>query len=155
MRRVLFVCLGNICRSPMAQGVMERYVQERGLSDRIGCDSAGTGSWHTGEPPDHRTRKTLRGHGIALEHRARTLLPADFERFDLILAMDRDILREVLRRAPAGARQKVKLYRDFDPEGAGDVDDPYYGDMGDFEEVFRICERTTPAIAHWLTAPGG
>lgn len=150
MKRVLFVCLGNICRSPMAQGVMEHYLRDNGLEDRLACDSCGTGHWHVGEPPDSRTRLTLQRHGIRFHHAARALEERDFRAFDLILAMDRSVLREVLRRSPPEARNKIRLYRDFDPQGSGDLDDPYYGDLRDFEEVFHICDRTTPRLVRHL-----
>lgn len=150
MKSVLFVCLGNICRSPMAQGVMEHFIETRGLKDKLACDSAGTGSWHTGELPDRRTLATLRSKGVALNHRARTLSPRDFQQFDLVLTMDSDIHRQVLRVASESDRKKVRMYRDFDPAGAGDLEDPYYGTQADFEEVWTICERTTPVIADYL-----
>jgi len=150
MKRVLFVCLGNICRSPMAQGVMEHYIKTHNLSNQLSCDSAGTGSWHVGELADFRTRTVLQNQGIRLDHRARTLFSSDFDKFDLILTMDRWIHQEVLKRSPKPAHDKIRLYRDFDPQGSGDLEDPYYGTQQDFEEVYQVCLRTTPQIVKYL-----
>ena len=140
--RVCFVCLGNICRSPTAHGIFAHLIAERGLGDRIAVESAGTGAWHLGEAPDARSVATARAHGVALRSRARRFVAADFARFDLVLAMDRDNRRELLAFAPDGAAQaKVRLLRSFDPSGPRDaeVPDPYYGGDRGFEEVFDIC----------------
>jgi protein-tyrosine phosphatase len=141
--RVCFVCLGNICRSPTAEGVMRHLVAGAGLADRIHLDSAGTGDWHLGSPPDPRTRETARRRGFTLDHRARRFTAADFAHFDLVLAMDRQNLRDLERMAPSPAdRAKVRLLRSFDPQApqAAEVPDPYYGGPDGFEEVFDICE---------------
>ncbi|HVL97472.1 MAG TPA: low molecular weight protein-tyrosine-phosphatase [Solirubrobacteraceae bacterium] len=142
--RLLFVCLGNICRSPTAENVMRRLVREAGLEDRVEIDSAGTGSWHVGRPPDERAAATARARGLTLEGTARQVAPQDFERFDLILAMDGANLRELRALAPdAAARAKVRRLREFDPRSAGDLDvpDPYYGGDDGFELVFDVVER--------------
>jgi protein-tyrosine phosphatase len=136
--RILFVCLGNICRSPTAEGVMRRLVREEGLEDRIEIDSAGTGGWHVGAPPDARATEAAARRGTLLEGAARRFEPADFERFDLILAMDRENRRDLLALAPDdGARAKVRMFR------AGDLDvpDPYYGGDDGFEEVLDLVEE--------------
>jgi protein-tyrosine phosphatase len=138
--KILFVCLGNICRSPTAEGVMRRLVTEAGLQGSIALDSAGTGGWHVGEPPDERAAAAARARGIALEGRARRVRAEDFERFDLILAMDRANERDLLRFAPdEDARAKVRLLREFDPASAGlddlDVPDPYYDSARGFQIV--------------------
>ncbi|HTQ67495.1 MAG TPA: low molecular weight protein-tyrosine-phosphatase [Solirubrobacteraceae bacterium] len=138
--RLLFVCLGNICRSPTAEGVMRSLVQGEGLEDRIGLDSAGTGAWHIGSAPDRRARGAAAGRGIELAGRARQVRPEDFEDFDLILAMDREnerLLRGMAR--DEHQRAKVRLLREFDPASAAagdlEVPDPYYADAGGFDEV--------------------
>ena len=147
--RVLFVCLGNICRSPTAEGVMRALVREAGLQASVELDSAGTGGWHVGSPPDPRAAAAAGARGIELGGRARTVTSADFERFDLLLAMDRSNARELRRLAPdEEQRAKVRLLREFDPayarEGASgftadlDVPDPYYGAAGGFEEVLDL-----------------
>jgi protein-tyrosine phosphatase len=141
--RLLFVCLGNICRSPTAEGVMRSLVHEAGLQDEVELESAGTGSWHVGSPPDARASAAARSRGIALDGASRQVTPEDFDHFDLLLAMDRSNLRELRRLAPSEeARAKMRLLREFDPAGAEaedlDVPDPYYGAPGGFEEVFDL-----------------
>ena len=138
--RVLFVCLGNICRSPTAEGTMRELVREAGLEQEIELDSAGTGSWHVGSAPDERATAAAAGRGIALEGSARRVRAEDFDDFDLILAMDLSNVDELRRMAPSEtARAKVRLLREFDPasEGSGDLDvpDPYYGEGDGFERV--------------------
>jgi protein-tyrosine phosphatase len=141
--RVLFVCLGNICRSPTAEGVMRSLIQDAGLAESIALDSAGTGAWHVGSPPDRRASAAAAGRGVTLEGAARQVTRSDFEEFDLLLAMDRANLRD-LRALADGAEQraKVRLLREFDPASAGgadlDVPDPYYGAGDGFAEVFEL-----------------
>jgi protein-tyrosine phosphatase len=155
--RVLFVCLGNICRSPTAEGVMRRLVREAGLEDRITIDSAGTGGWHFGSAPDERSTAAARRRGITLEGAARTVSPADFDDWDLLIAMDRDNQRELLRRAPdAAAREKVKLLREYDPasvaSGELEVPDPYYGGERGFEDVLDIVDAACRGLLEELSA---
>jgi protein-tyrosine phosphatase len=142
--RILFVCMGNICRSPTAEGVMRHLLAEEGLEDVIELDSAGTGGWHVGDPPDRRATAAARARGIVLDGAARQVRPDDFEDFDLILVADRDNLRDMLAIAPPGTEQKVRLLREFDPgsEGAPDLDvpDPYYGGERGFEDVLDLVE---------------
>ena len=143
--RVLFVCLGNICRSPTAEGAMRALVREEGLQDSIELDSAGTGNWHVGSPPDPRAIAAARARGVALEGFARTVRREDFDDFDLVLAMDRSNMRELRRLAPGGqALAKVRLLREFDPASAGaedlDVPDPYHGAAGGFDEVLDLVQ---------------
>jgi protein-tyrosine phosphatase len=147
VRRVLFVCLGNICRSPTAEGVMRHLLRERGLEDRVEVDSAGTGAWHVGEPPDARSAAAARQRGIALEGAARQVRPSDFADWDLLVAMDRSNLRDLLAIAPdAQARAKVRLLLDD-----ADVPDPYYGGERGFDDVLDLvteaCERLADEIA--------
>jgi protein-tyrosine phosphatase len=136
--RILFVCMGNICRSPTAEGVMRALLREAGLEDRVEIDSAGTGGWHAGEPPDARATEAAHRRGVTLAGAARQIVPEDFERFDLIVAMDRENLRGLLAVAPdEEAAEKVRLLREFDPGAGGDLDvpDPYYGGERGFETV--------------------
>ena len=143
MVSVCFVCLGNICRSPTAEGVMAHLVKEAGLADVIALDSAGTGAWHVGEPPDGRSTREAARRGVHLQGAARRFEPGDFDRFDLVLAMDRSNLRELQRLAVGPEHQaKIKLLRAFEPgapEGA-EVPDPYYGAGDGFARVFDICD---------------
>lgn len=147
MVRILFVCLGNICRSPTAEATMRALVREAGLQDEIEIDSAGTGSWHVGEAPDRRAVSAARKRGLALEGAAREVSARDFEDFDLILAMDSANLRALRRIAPSeAARSKARLLREFDPDSGADdlhgrdVPDPYYGAAGGFEEVLDLVD---------------
>lgn len=151
--RILFVCMGNICRSPLAEGVFRSLVEERGLSSLIEIDSAGTGSWHAGQPPDRRMRQTAHRHGISLDdQRARAVRSSDLYDFDLLLMMDRDNLNHVRRLDRKGAmREKLRLFRDFDPDpGDGQVPDPYYGGADGFEDVYCIVDRTARNLLDWV-----
>jgi low molecular weight protein-tyrosine phosphatase len=141
--RILFVCLGNICRSPTAEGVMRALVRQAGLQDSVQLDSAGTGSWHVGSPPDPRASAAARRRGIKLGGRARQVGRSDFDDFDLLLAMDRANADALERLAPdERARRKIRLLREFDPaapaSGGLEVPDPYYGAPGAFEEVLEV-----------------
>jgi protein-tyrosine phosphatase len=155
--RVLFVCLGNICRSPTAEGVMRALVREAGLTDTIELDSAGTGSWHVGSPPDARASAAARSRGITLEGSARQVREEDFEDFDLIVAMDRSNVRELRQLAPGEEeRSKVRLLREFDPASAGaedlDVPDPYYGAPGGFDEVLDLVQAGCQGLLDQIRA---
>lgn len=145
---VLFVCLGNICRSPQAEGIFRHLATQAGLSAHFDIDSAGTGAYHSGELPDARTRRASEAHGIALPHRARQFTVADFDRFDHILAMDRANLRDILTLARSDAdRAKVRLLRSHDPLAEIDsVPDPYYGVGDGFEHVFQICQAACQGL---------
>ena len=145
MHRILFVCMGNICRSPTAEGVMRSIVAEQGREDEVEIDSAGTGGWHVGDAPDRRATDAARRRGVVLEGAARQVAPEDFERFDLLLGADRENVAELRRLAPdEQARAKVRLLREFDPASAGapdlDVPDPYYGGADGFEDVLDKVE---------------
>jgi protein-tyrosine phosphatase len=151
LMRILFVCLGNICRSPTAEGVMRSLVAEAGMQDAVEIDSAGTGAWHVGSAPDARASAAARGRGIVLEGAARRVRREDFEDFDLLLAMDGENLRELRRLAPGEEeRAKVRLLREFDPASAGaedlDVPDPYYGADDGFAEVFELVQRACAGL---------
>ncbi len=141
--RVLFVCLGNICRSPTAEGVMRALAAERGAEGRIEVESAGTGSWHVGSAPDARAREAAGRRGVVLSGAARQVSREDFFQFDVLVAMDAENARDLRQLAPgAEERTKVRLLREFDPSSvaAGDLDvpDPYYGSHDGFGEVFDI-----------------
>jgi protein-tyrosine phosphatase len=157
--RILFVCLGNICRSPTAEGVMRHVLREEGLEDRIEVDSAGTGGWHVGAPPDERATAAARKRSIVLEGEARKFTPVDFGEFDLILAMDEENRSDLLEIAPDDeTRAKVRLLREFDPasDGSGDLDvpDPYYGGDEGFEHVIDLVEAATRGLVADLRASG-
>jgi protein-tyrosine phosphatase len=138
--RLLFVCLGNICRSPTAEGVMADLVAREGLADQVTVDSVGTGDWHVGGPPDERAVAAAARRGIALTSVARQVTAQDLQDADLVLAMDEKNRRDLLALAPTDAeRAKVRLLREFDPAAVGtgalDVPDPYLGDGDGFAAV--------------------
>jgi len=140
MIRVLFVCMGNICRSPTAEGVFRQLLDERGLSDRVIVDSAGTHAYHVGEPPDTRSQAAARQRGIELgAQRARQVASEDFAAFDHILAMDRDNLARLEGDCPDDLHHKLGLLLDYAPhDGQQDVPDPYYGGGRGFDEVLDL-----------------
>jgi protein-tyrosine phosphatase len=157
--RILFVCLGNICRSPTAEGVMRHVLREEGLESQIKVDSAGTGGWHVGAPPDERSTAAARKRSIVLEGAARKFSLHDFDSYDLILAMDEENRRDLLALAPDdAARAKVRMLREFDPasEGAADLDvpDPYYGGRDGFEHVLDLVDAATRGLVASLRASG-
>ncbi len=140
---LLFVCLGNICRSPTAEGVMHDLLRREGLQGQIRLDSAGTGAWHIGEPPDVRATAAARARGITLEGAARQVRAGDFEDFDLLLAMDRRNVRDLHQLAPdAESSARIRLLREFDPLSVGDLDvpDPYHGGPRGFEDVLDLVQ---------------
>lgn len=138
--QILFVCLGNICRSPSAEGIMNHLIQQRQLQDQISCDSAGTSSYHIGSAPDRRMTQAAKEQGITLSGQARQFIVEDFEAFDLIVAMDRQNYRDILQLDPAGQyAHKVRQMCEFatqhsDPE----VPDPYYGGTEGFRHVVDL-----------------
>ena len=132
--RVLFVCLGNICRSPLAEGAARKRARERGEEDRFVFDSAATASYHEGEPFDPRVGEVLKKHDAYFEHRARRIRPDDFRTFDWILAMDEENLRDLERLAPADARARIALVTE--PWGGGRITDPYYADDWACEQTY-------------------
>jgi protein-tyrosine phosphatase len=146
--RLLLVCLGNICRSPMAEGALRARLDAAGLS-WVETDSAGTGGWHAGEPPDPRAIECARGHGVDISGlRARKVAAADFHEFDWLLAADAQNLRDLRAVAPAGRAGKARLLLDWSGVAAGgEVPDPYYGDHSDFERVWRLVDAAARAAA--------
>ncbi len=147
--RILVVCLGNICRSPMGQGVIEQRAAEAGLALMV--DSAGLGAWHIGDPPDPRGLKAALARGYDnSRQRARQVRARDFHDFDLILAMDADNVAGLERLRPTGARAEVRL---FHPSGQ-DIPDPYYGGPPDYEHALDLIEEATRDLIGRLAAPG-
>ena len=140
--RVLFVCLGNICRSPLAEGLFKHLAAERGLAARFIVDSCGTGDWHAGEPPDPRMARVAKKRGVSLNgQRARQISGEDLRNFDVVVAMDRSNLRDV-KGLGVKPRGELFLLRDYDPRSDDpDVPDPYYGGADGFDEVFDIVKR--------------
>jgi protein-tyrosine phosphatase len=154
MISVLFVCLGNICRSPAAEAVFAHLVDQAGLADQFHIDSAGTGAWHVGEPADARMREAARRRGITVTSIARRVQADDFARFDHIFAMDADNFAVLRRLAPPDHRHKIRLFRDLDPDGPGEnVPDPYYGGADGFDEVLDIVTRAGHALVVELVGP--
>jgi protein-tyrosine phosphatase len=155
--RVLFVCLGNICRSPLAEAVFRHQVRERGLETRFEIDSAGTSGYHDGDPPDRRSTETARRRGVELTGRSRMVSAEDLRRFDYVIAMDAEneaALRDLL--AGSGGTARVHRLREWDPQpGHGDVPDPYYGGARGFDDVHDIVERASAGfLAHVVRAHG-
>ncbi len=154
--KILFVCLGNICRSPMAEGAFRHLVEKNDLQDQIYIDSAGTGAWHVGEQPDSRAASTAISRGIDLSGQsARKVKPQDFESFDYILAMDHQNYEDLLRAAPLEARHKVQLFLDYAPDQSErEVPDPYYGGAGGFEHVLDLVEAASRGLLKEIKGEG-
>jgi protein-tyrosine phosphatase len=147
------VCLGNIVRSPLAENLFMHLAKQVNAGDGYEVDSAGTGAWHVGEPPDGRMRQVAARRGLHYDGRARQFLRRDFERFDLIIAMDQENRRDLLRLVPTpGQQSKIYLLREFDPSGGAQasVPDPYYGSIDGFEEVYDIVERACRGLLNTL-----
>jgi protein-tyrosine phosphatase len=145
--RVLFVCLGNICRSPTAEGVLRHQLREAGLADRVEVASAGTGDWHVGKPPDKRTQLAARLRGYDLSgQRAQQASAADFSRYDLILAMDHSNLGNLKRLQPANAKAELDLFLRRYDGAVEEVPDPYYGGEQGFERVLDLIERACKGL---------
>jgi len=151
--KVLFVCLGNICRSPLAEGLFRQKVVERGLDHYFRIDSSGTGDYHIGELPDPRTRANAEANGLNLTSRARQFTARDYDHFDYIIPMDSTNRSNVLSLDREGLNgEKVVLMRRFDPEDVdADVPDPYFGGERGFQDVFDILDRSTTQFLDWLT----
>lgn len=148
MVRVLFVCMGNICRSPTAEGVFSRLIQEQGIAGRIEVDSAGTHAYHIGEPPDRRAQVSAMKRGIDLSaQRARRIEKTDFERFDYVLAMDEENYDRLAALCPEAHQAKLKLLMDYAPAlKQTEVPDPYYGGDNGFERVLDMVEHAAQGL---------
>ena len=145
---ICFVCLGNICRSPTAEGIMQHIVKEKGLGDYFYIDSAGTAAYHIGEPANSKSQKIANSHGVTLHSRGRQFASFDFEQFDLILTMDEENYRNAIYLdAQSQYADKVMMMRNFDPQPDNkNVPDPYYGGMDGFEHVFEVLKRSCEAL---------
>ena len=152
MTRVLFVCLGNICRSPTAEGVFRQLHDREAPSLEVEADSAGTADYHVGDPPDPRSQRAALRRGIDLSGlRARQVKSTDFARFDLILAMDRANLRDLQALRPSGAAALLRPFLEFAPQlGRLDVADPYYGGEAGFEQVLDLTTAASRGLLDWL-----
>jgi protein-tyrosine phosphatase len=150
--KITFVCLGNICRSPTAEGVFQHLVNERGLQAYFLIDSAGTSAYHIGEPANNRSREVAEDHGIRLLSKASRFERRDLDEYDLIVPMDRENLVQIRALDHQGSSaSKIRLLREFDPVPEdGEVPDPYYGGMEGFENVFRIVKRSCETLLDHL-----
>ncbi|HFC04206.1 MAG TPA: low molecular weight phosphotyrosine protein phosphatase [Rhizobiales bacterium] len=152
MKNILFVCLGNICRSSMAHGIMESELEKRGLS-HINVDSAGTSNWHIGNPPDSRAIATAAQIGVDISNQhARQITPEDFNNFDLILAMDTDNFKDLQAMAPKNSTAELAMCLDFSSlNSGGNVPDPYYGGQEGFNLLIGMLEDACKGIADHIT----
>jgi protein-tyrosine phosphatase len=153
-KSILFVCLGNICRSPIAEGMFRHIASQRNLLNCFTIDSAGLGSWHIGHPPDDRAQAAMRLRGIDISSlRGRRIIPADFEKFDLILAMDRANRDALLKQAPKERRDKVRLLMDFAPNlTVHEIPDPLFGQNNGFDYVCQLVDAACRGLLVSLTA---
>jgi protein-tyrosine phosphatase len=153
MINVLFVCLGNICRSPMAEGIFKKIIEEKGLNLKINVNSAGTSNYHIGKDPDSRMQETALKHAVKLNHKGRQLNMMDFDQYHYIIAMDRSNFNDI-KALLANRKQPhagVLMMRDFDkPKDNIDVPDPYWSKMDGFEEVYQILLRCNTEFANYL-----
>ena len=152
MTKVLFVCLGNICRSPLAEALFRKHVEERGLSDKYEIDSCGTAAYHVGDQPDSRSRANARLNGLEYTHNGRQVADNDFSEFDYIIPMDSSNAANLRQADPTG-NAHIELMRNYDPGHEGsDVPDPYYGGEQGFQNVFEILDRSTDNLLDKLEA---
>jgi protein-tyrosine phosphatase len=152
-KRICFVCMGNVIRSPLAENLLKQMAGQAGFNGKYEISSAGIDDWHVGEPPDERMRRVAARHGLVYTGRARQFQQRDFNRYDLILAMDRNNRADLLSLARSQTeRGKIHLLREFDPQGGPDlpVPDPYYGGQEGFEEVYLIIERSVRGLLEEL-----
>jgi protein-tyrosine phosphatase len=149
---VLFVCMGNICRSPTAEGVFRKVVNDAGLAESVLIESAGTHAYHTNEPADRRAMAAAKRRGFSLDGiRARSVNDEDFQRFDLLLAMDRDNLRALQDRSSVADRHKLQLFLSYANAAETEVPDPYYGDSAGFERVLDLVENASRGLLREIT----
>ena len=157
---VLFVCMGNICRSPLAEGIFRHGLAQAHLTELVTVDSAGTGNWHQGDAPDPRSVETASRHGIDISgQRARQLTPEDFDRFDMIFAMDRSNEATMRARAPSSRHHRIFLFLEHTLGSRADIPDPYYGGGDGFEDVFQLlregCTELVSRLGTELRQPNG
>ncbi|WP_303829541.1 low molecular weight protein-tyrosine-phosphatase [Asticcacaulis taihuensis] len=151
MTAILFVCLGNICRSPLPEGIFRHQVRQARMPDRFTIDSAGCGGWHSGERPDKRSITVAQAHGIDISgQRARQIHIDDFDRFDLILGLDRDNIRHLSAMQPQGSQARLALYLEEALGLTKNVPDPYYGGTANFEAVYQMCEKASTGLLNRL-----
>lgn len=150
--KILFVCLGNICRSPLAEAIFKHKIRERGLENQVVVHSCGTANYHVGEPPDPRTIRNALKNGITIDHFGRQLSVRDLEEYDFILAMDKNNYANIMKLEHAkNHSHKIRLMRSFDLRSEGDeVPDPYYGDETGFQQVFEILSHSTDSFIDYL-----
>lgn len=148
MVAVLFVCMGNICRSPMAEGAFQSVIDERGLTDQFQVDSAGTIGYHAGNPPDERAQATAKANGIDISHqRSRKVVVEDFERYDYILAMDNENFDNLMALCPPDYRDKIHMFLGFAPDvPLTEMPDPYYGHAENFEMCFTAAVKASHGL---------
>ncbi|TVQ25197.1 MAG: low molecular weight phosphotyrosine protein phosphatase [Spirochaetaceae bacterium] len=148
MTRIMFVCTGNICRSPMAHGVFVDRIRKRGLEDRFSVESSGTTAYHHGESMDGRAVSELKQHGIRFQNRAKGFHRTDAANYDLILAMDRSNYASLMRTIDTEHQNRIRMFRSFDPEGSGDaeVPDPWYGGREGFTKIYEMISRTVDVL---------
>jgi protein-tyrosine phosphatase len=150
MIKVLFVCLGNICRSPLAEAVFDQKIKEKGLSNQITSDSAGTAGYHIGQNPDHRSIAVANKHSIPINHKGRQYTLEDATEFDYILAMDDNNYRDIIH-ISADKPERLFKMRDFDVQSKGaDVPDPYYGGRDGFEHVYEMLDRSSDQLLNMI-----
>ncbi len=148
--KILFVCLGNICRSPLAEALFKYKIEALGWQKIFSYDSCGTSNYNLGDSPDPRTIRSAHKKGVHMNHIARQLTRADIESFDLVLAMDSNNYRFIKQLAPEHLHHKIKMMREFDPLETGEVPDPYYGNEKDFDDVFEILDRSVQGLVEWI-----
>ena len=150
MKKVLFVCLGNICRSPLAEAIFNEKVKQKGLSDQLISDSAGTANYHIGKNPDQRSIDVALKHNIPIKHKGQQFTKEHIKQFDYLIAMDNSNLQNMVIEI-GNQPNKLFLMRDFDPEGKGmDIPDPYYGGLNGFENVYQMLDRSVEELIKYL-----
>ena len=148
--KILFVCLGNICRSPLAEALFKHKIEALGWKEIFVYDSCGTSNYNLGDSPDPRTIRSAHKKGVHINHIARQLTRNDIHSFDLVLAMDTNNLNTIMQMASSEYHHKIRLMREFDPIETGEVPDPYWGNEKDFDVVFEILDRSTQGLLDWI-----
>ncbi len=152
MIRILFVCLGNICRSPLAEGIFTKLLEENGWQEKVSCASAGTAAYHVGQVPDPRTMDIANSKGVLIDHKGQQFSSEDFHKFNYVVVMDRSNLKDVLAKGGETGKN-VFLMRHFDSiDKNSDVPDPYYGAQSGFEEMFHILSRSCKGLVDYIAS---